>query len=537
MPEQQTVARTIVEQLDQWRIEAVFGVAGDAIIPLLDALGAQDRVRFYPARREDAAAFMASAYAKLTGKPGVCIATSGPGAVSLLNGVADASQDRVPLLVITGQVESWYLGTRHKQYFDQQSLFRTFAGYTALLANPRTTVEVVTRALKTAVVEGKVSHISIPKDLFTAAAPVTVRPPEPYLFTRPASDPAVVDGVVPILNEACRPVILAGRGARGFTRELIALAEKWGAGIIHTMPATGIVPCSHPLALGSLGLAGKGSAANALARADLCLVIGATWWPAEHAPRSLPVVQIDLDPANIGTQTPVRYGIVGHLGSILPRLATLLPKATRTGWLSELGRLRNEWRERINAETECTGPPIRPQFLVSTLQQVVDPDAMIVLDVGDHFVWFARVYEARREEVLVSGRWRSMGFALPAAITAQILQPNRQVVVFTGDGGFGMAMPELATAVQYNLPITIVVDNNRTLSMEKGRMVVGNFRPVGVDLHNPNFADYARSVGCLGFRVEQPSDLAGRLREALDANAPALVDVLTAHAIPPGTKY
>lgn len=537
MPAQQTVAQTIVEQLGQWGIKAVFGVAGDAIIPLLDALGAQDRVKFYPARREDAAAFMASAYGKLTGKPGVCIATSGPGAVSLLNGVADAAQDRVPLLVITGQVESRYLGTGHKQYFDQQSLFRTFAGYTTLLVDPQTTVEVVTRALKTAFTEGRVSQISIPKDVFTAVSPAAVRPPEPYLSTRPASELPVIDGALPILNEAARPVILAGRGARGFTRELIALAEKWEAGIVHTMPATGIVPCSHPLALGSLGLAGKGSAANALARADLCLVVGATWWPAEHAPRSLPVVQIDLEPANIGAQTPVRYGIVGHLGAILPRITARLPKVARDEWRHEISRLRDEWRERMKMETECMEAPIRPQFLVSALQQAVDPEALIVLDVGDHFVWFARVYGARREDVLVSGRWRSMGFALPAAIAAQILQPRRQVVVFTGDGGFGMAMPELTTAVQHNLPITIIVDNNRTLSMEKGRMEVGNFRTVGVDLYNPNFADYARSVGCLGFRVEQPSDLPGRLRDALDANTPALVDVLTTHAIPPGTKY
>lgn len=536
MLKHQTVAETVVDQLAEWGLDAVFGVAGDAIIPLLDALGAQDRVRFYPARREDAAAFMASAYGKLTGRPGVCIATSGPGAANLINGVADAAQDRIPLLVITGQVESWYIGTNYKQYFDHLGLYRPFTTYTTMLANPQSTVEVLTHAIKAAVTRRMVSHVSIPKDLFAMAAPAAIRPPEPYLLTHPISPPEVIDGVLPILNQARQPVILAGRGTKGYTAELTAFAEQWGAGIVHTMPATGVVPYAHPLALGSLGLAGKDPAANAVARADLCLVAGATWWPPDHAPRSLPVVQIDVDPANIGVQTPVHYGIVGDVGRILPILTAQIADNPRTDWRHTIETLRREWQERMAGETGCDRGPISPQFLVRTLQDAVDPYAVIALDVGDHFVWFARVYEARYEDVLISGRWRSMGFGLPAAITARLRHPERQVVVFTGDGGFGMVMAELATVVQLYLPITIVVVNNQVLAMELNRMVVGNYRPVGVNLHNPNFADFARSVGCLGWRVEHPADLAPALREALSANQPALVDVLTANVVAPGTK-
>lgn len=533
----QSVAQTIVAQLDRWGVEAVFGVAGEAVIPLLDALGAQDRIKFYPARKEDAAAFMASARAKLTGRPGVCLATSGPGAVGLLNGVADAAQDRVPLLVITGQVESKYIGTHHKHYFDQQSLFRSFAAYTALLTNPASTVPVLTRALKTACAGGRVSHIAIPKDLFTRPCPAAVRPPEPYLGTRPVSDPATVEGALSILEGAARPVILAGRGARGFTAELVRFAEKWGAGIINTMPATGVVPYAHPLALGSIGPAGKGPAINAITRADLCLTVGATWWPEENTPCSLPVVQIDTDPANIGRGTPVRYGVVGSAGDVLERHWSPLRAAPRREWRREIASLRDRWRQQMKTETRCTAGPVTPQFLMATLQQAVDPGALLVMDVGNHFIWFARIYEARREQVLLSGRWRSVGFGLPAGIAAQLCQPGRQVVVLTGDGGFGMAMAELATAVQYKLPLTVVIDNNHALGLEKARMEAGHFRTVGVDLHNPNFAAYARAAGCPGYRVEHPSDLAARLREALAAETPAVVDVVTAYTAVPGTRF
>ena len=169
------------------------------------------------------------------------------GAANLINGVADAAQDRVPLLVITSQVESWYVGTNHKQYFDHLSLYRPFTTYTTMLANPQSTVEVLTHAIKAAVTGRMVSHVSIPKDLFAMAAPAAIRPPETYLLTRPISPPEVIDGVLPILNQARQPVILAGRGTKGYTAELTAFAEQWGAGIVHTMPATGVVPCAHPL--------------------------------------------------------------------------------------------------------------------------------------------------------------------------------------------------------------------------------------------------------------------------------------------------
>ena len=224
------------------------------------------------------------------------------------------------------------------------------------------------------------------------------------------------------------------------------------------------------------------------------------------------------------------------MGRILPILTAQIADNPRTDWCNTIETLRRDWQERMAAETTCDSGPISPQFLVRTLQDAVDPHAVIALDVGDHFVWFARVYEARYEDVLISGRWRSMGFGLPAAITAKLRHPERQVVAFTGDGGFAMVMAELATVVQLCLPITIVVVNNQVLAMELNRMVVGNYRPVGVNLHNPNFADFARSVGCLGWRVEHPADLAPALREALSANQPALVDVLTANVIAPGTK-
>lgn len=530
------VAAALIRQLKAWGVDTVFGVAGDALIPLLDALAAEEGMKFYAARREEGAAFMASAYARLTGRPGVCMGTSGPGAVNLLNGVADAAQDRVPLVVITGQVETHYVGTGHKQYFDHQHLYKSFAAYTAQLTNPAAVSELTARALKTATAGGRVAHLSVPRDLFLAPAPGAVRPPEPYLNTAPRSSNDVVRSAAGLLSRAGRPVILAGRGARGLTRELLALAEKMGAGIINTLPATGVVPFQHPLALGGLGLAGKETAANAIARADLCLVIGATWWPREYAPASVPVVQVDITPENIGVQTPVLYGVVGDAAAVLPELTALVETVPDPEWTGYLGQLRAHWREVTARETGAEAWPAAPQRLVAALQEAIAPDAVVALDVGDHVVWFARAFEAKAQDVLVSGRWRSMGWGLPAGLAAKIVQPHRQVVVFTGDGGFTMAMAEFATAVQYHLPVTVVVANNRCLAMEKNRMIVGGYRPAGVDLTNPDFAAFARAAGGVGIRVENPPEIGAALTEALGSGRPALVDVPTDAPIPPGTK-
>ncbi|MBE0467220.1 MAG: thiamine pyrophosphate-binding protein [Candidatus Desulforudis sp.] len=530
------VAHTIVRQLKTWGIDVVFGVVGDAVIPLVDALDAAEGIRFSPARREDAAACMASAYAKLTGKPGVCIGTSGPGAVNLLNGVADAAQDRVPLVVITGQVDSIYVGTAYKQYFDHQTLFRSFAAYSAQLASPGAAAEVVNRALKTAVAGCRVTHVSVPRDLFSAPAPAAVRPPEPYLQTPARSPENVLAAAADILNRAEKPVILAGRGTRGLTSEVLELAEKLGAGVMYTLPATGVIPFEHPLALGGLGLAGKETAANALARADLCLMIGANWWPKEYAPSNVPVVQVDLAPENIGVQTPVAFGVVGNAAAVVPYLSARLNRAPNPEWTGYIGQLRAHWQQLMVRETGADSSPTAPQRLVRDIQNTIAPDAVIALDVGDHVVWFARVFEPVSQDVLVSGRWRSMGFGLPAGLAAKMAAPQRQVVVFAGDGGFAMSMAEFSTAVQYKLPVTVVVANNGTLAMEKNRMLVGGYRPSGVDLANPDFAAYARSAGGLGLRVERPGELPGALAEALYSGRPALVDVLTAAPVPPGTK-
>ena len=535
MTNSRTVSQLILEQLGNWGVTTIFGVAGDALITLLHDLAGQDRIRFIACRHEEAAALAASAHAKFTGRPGVCVGTSGPGAVHLLNGLADADMDRVPVLALTGQVESWYMGTWRKQYFDQQTAFRPFVSYTATLAHPGAAVELVTRCLKTAVAHRRVAHLAVPKDLFAAPVHQLPRGDEPYLTASPRSDPEVYREAAARLSGAKQPVMLVGRGCRGAGEAVLNFAGQWGAGVINTLPATGVVPHEHPLALGSLGHAGKEMAREIMNLADMCLVVGATWWPEEYTP-SLPVVQLDVEPENIGIGTAVNYGVVGDAATGLPALAGQLTSSPNPKWLARISDARRRWSTEVDSEASSGGSPVDPRALMGLLDRYLADDAVIALDVGDHAIWFGKLFRPRRQEVVVSGKWRTMGFGLPAAIAVAAAGPGRQVVALVGDGGLAMTLGELATAVQYKLALTVIVCNNSMLATEKNRMLVSNLRTLGVDLHNPDFAALARACGAEGYTARTPGEVAELLPQALAAGKPALLDVLTAGTIPPGTK-
>lgn len=536
MSNTRTVSQLILEQLANWGVDTIYGVSGDAIINLLNDLGGQDRIRFIACRHEEAAALAASAQAKYTGRPGVCVGTSGPGALHLINGLADADTDRVPVLAITGQVESWYMGSWRKQYFDQQTAFRPFVAYSATLAHPGAAVELVTQLLKTAVARRRVAHLAVPKDLFAAPVHLLPRGDEPYLYTGRCSDPEVYREAAARLSAARRPVMLVGRGCRGATEQVLSFAQRWGAGIINTLPATGVVPHGHQLALGTLGHAGKEMARAIIYEADLCLVVEATWWPEENTP-NMPVIQLDREPENIGIGTAVNYGVVGDAITALPALEQQLTGSPNPEWLGRIAEARRLWEAEAESEATSQGSPVDPRVLMALLERHLAEDAVIALDVGDHTIWFGKLFRPRRQEVLVSGKWRTMGFGLPAAIAAKLTSPGRQVVALVGDGGLAMSLGELLTAAQYNLAITVVVLNNGILATEKNRMLVSSLRTIGVDLHNPDFAALARACGAEGFTARTPDEVAEMLPRALASGRPAVLDVLTAGTIPPGTKF
>lgn len=534
--DQRNVADYCLEQLEVWGVRTVYGLPGDAILPLIDAINRHPNIRFIGVKHESAAALMASAEAKLTGGIGVCTATSGPGVANLVNGLADAKSDRTPVLAITGQVDSFNLSTNYKQYIDQQLLLAAVTDYSGLVAVPDSCNDVLVNALRKALVQGTVAHVSFTKDVWQLPTAEAVRPPEPYLKTMAQSPPEVIAAAVKRLGEAERPAIVAGRGIGKIGPKLIELAEKWQAGICLTLPAKGMIPGTHPLVMGGLGEGGSEASTVMLTEADLILVVGATWWPEGYTPDRARIIQLDAVPDNIGRQMQVEYGVVGDLEHLLAEITRGILRKSKKAWIDRLTSLRAQWLDQINKEIASDGTQISPGYLIKNLEKAMARDGVVALDVGDHTVWFNRIFSGDSQGILTSGSWRTMGFGLPAAISAKLAQPERQVIALVGDGSLAMTLSEFLTAVRYQVPLTVVVMNNGYLAMEKDKMEMKMMDPSLTAITNPDFAKFAEACGGKGFRVERPADLENVLQEAINSNQPALVDVITTPVKFPGLE-
>lgn len=531
-----TVADYIVEQLAAWGVQRIYGVVGDTFFPLMDAIDHHPEVRFVPVRHEAAAGFMASAEAKLTGQPAACVATSGPGIANLMNGLGDAHTDRVPLVAVTGQVDRSQIGTDAKQYIDQQSLVRPLAGYTALLTHPDAAGQVLPAALRAAVGEGRVGHVSVPKDLFAAPCTAMVAAAEPHLGAPPVVDAAALDTALSLMAGARQPLMLIGLGARPAAAAVLALAERWGAGIIQTMPAKGAVPWSHPLVLGGLGEGGSDAAHAALQEADLLLTVACNWWPRAYVPQNIKVIKVDRAPVNIGGRMPVRLGLAGDVREVLPRLVEGVAAARRSAWVDRLAGLKQDWQAQLDREAAPDGQPLAPQHIVRALEQALPPDAVVTLDTGDHTVWFNRVFGGDRHEVLVSGTWRSLGFGLPAALAAKLARPGRTVAALVGDGGLQSLMGELVTAAELALPVLAVVMNNGMMAIEHNRAAAQGYSTLGTAPRNPDFAGLAEACGWQAYRARTAEELARALRAGLAGDGPVLVDALAGAPVAPTVR-
>ncbi|NLW10161.1 MAG: thiamine pyrophosphate-binding protein [Firmicutes bacterium] len=533
---EKTVAGYIADQLAAWGVEAVYGVPGDAILPFIDAVENHPQLRFYGVKHETAAAFMASAGAKLTGKIGVCTATSGPGAANLINGLADAKNDRAPVLAITGQVETYNFSTNYKLYIDQGMLLGAVTGYSGMIIHAEAASAVTTTALRSLMTGRTPAHIGVAADLWSQKikGEGAVRPFEPFLQTPAQSSPETIAAAIDLLNEAERPAILAGRGIGKSGELLLDLAEKWQSGIALTMPAKGRLPGEHPLVMGGLGEGGSEASTALLNEADIIFMIGATWWPEPYLPFPGRVIQLDILPENIGRNTPVAYGLVGRVEEVLPVISRGIKYRERPAWRGRLTQLKSDWAKRIAGEMTAAGRPVPPARLVAALERAMADDAVVALDVGDHTVWFNRIFSGTNQTVLASGNWRSTGFGLPAAIGAKVAAPGRQVIALVGDGGMAQSLAEFSTAVRYRLPVVVVVANNGYLAMEKGRMQLADMAYEATSLTNPDFARFAEICGGIGYRVEDSDELDRVLQEAVACGEPAVVDVLTAAPVFPG---
>jgi pyruvate dehydrogenase (quinone)/pyruvate oxidase len=532
----QTVADHVVSQLAEWGVQRVYGVLGDANLALLDALSRQRKVQYIACRTETVAALMASGEAKLTGNLGVCTATSGPGAALLLAGLGDATLDQVPVLAVTGQVPREKLGTGAKQELDQQLLFQAVTSYSVLSADARGLPLQLHLAMRTAVEQGGVGHLAVPKDVWSMPVSDPVFPPPPAKW-KPEISPRNVTTAAEWLNQARRPVLLVGRGGERAGQQIALMAERLDAPVIVTMPARPVIPNDHPLFVGGLGQAGSEPSTVLLNEADVCLVLGATWWPKTEIPRHIPIIQVDTDPRAIGRVVPVTVGMTGEVEAVVPALSGQLQQRDRAEWRARVRQLREEWERRLVDEVSQNGVPIAPQRVIRALSRCVAEDAVMAVDTGDHTLWFNRIFQSRRQEILISGRWRTLGFALPAAMAAKLVYPDRQVVALAGDGGVMTTIADLVTATHYGLDITLVVMNNGSYAMENNRMQLAGFSTMGSETVNPDFSALAVACGGEGFVVEQPEDLEPVLQRALATPVPTIVDVRCSDVMVPHTTF
>lgn len=529
-----TVADFLAAQLAAWGADRVFGVPGDTVLALIEAIRREPRLEFVPARSSAAAGLMAAAYAKASGRLGVCLADLGPGAIQLLAGVYDAKADRVPLIALTGGLETERAGTGRPGDADLDLAYRDATVYNRTLCDPLQAPPVLQAALRQAVARPGPARVGLPRNLLRESIPeAAVRPRPAYLDGYPRPDPRALEAAVSLLDTAERPVIFAGRGAAGAVAHLLQLAEALPAAIVHTLPAIGIIPGDHPHNLGVLGEGGTPQAADALGRADVVLVVGSTWWEPDYVARGARIIQVDAHLPHLDLNFAADVAVAGRAEDVLPELVEKVKGRRRAGWGAFIAEARRAWDAEVRARETEAGDGIAPPRVVTALAGAVARDAVIALDVGNNTLWFGRYFRGKGQQVLLSGHWRCLGFALPAAVAARLAWPDRQVVALTGDGGLGSFLGEFLTAVHRRLPVTVVVLKDGLYGQEWARQRQWGLAQEGVELAAPDFAAWARAAGGVGFSVTRLADLAGALTAALAAGRPAIVDVAVRPLEPP----
>ncbi|RHW34101.1 thiamine pyrophosphate-binding protein [Lysinibacillus yapensis] len=534
---ERTVGELMLDQLSLFGVKRIYGVVGDATFGLIDALAKQDKIKYIAVKHESTAAFMASAEAKLTGGLGVCTATMGPGATNLLNGLGDAYSDKAPVLAITGQAPSDKIGTEFPQYIDQQELMKPFAAYSANLASPDATIEVLQKAVRTSLGQRVVTHLSVPKDIFMMPATGEPRPLPDVIEGASNFTKESLEQAAGIMKTAKRPMILAGAGAASASEEIEKLADLWGAGILASLGGKGLFDDSSPHNLQGIGEGGNPYASDLFKEADVVLLAGTTWWPEGYVPTDARIIQIDRHFDKFVKEIPTDLGIIGKTEEVLPFLVESLQGFSRSeDWVARCQEIKEKWAVQNEKEGSTEGYPAHPARIMRALDRTVAPDAILALDTGDNTVWTNRNFRQKDQSVLVSGYWRTMGFGLPAAMAAKLIEPEKQVVAIVGDGGLQMVLADLLTATRYELNITVVVLNNESLQMERDKLKVAKKKEVGVDLTNPDFVKLAEACGWKGLRADSDIELESVLEEALNTNAPTLVDISTAQVFFPETE-
>jgi pyruvate dehydrogenase (quinone) len=541
----QTASDILIEILQEWGVDTIFGLPGDGINGIMEALRKKaDKIRFVQVRHEEAAAFMACGYAKFTGRLGVCLATSGPGGIHLLNGLYDAKLDGQPVLAITGMPYHDLIGTYTQQDVELDKLFMDVAKYNARVMGPTHVENVAHLACRTALLYRGVSHISFPVDLqereikgerskrniahhMAELEPHSARLPHDADLAQAAD----------ILNTGKRVVILAGRGALGAGSELEQLAELLAAPIVKPLLGKAAVPDDSPYTTGGIGLLGTRPSQDAIESCDTLLMVGTSFPYVEFLPKPGQArgVQIELDPIRIGLRYPVEVGLVGDSRRTLQALMPMLQRHSDRTFLEKAQQGMDKWRKVMDEYASAEDVPMKPQVIAREVNRHLRDDAIVACDSGTIATWWARYIHVKRGQMhSLSGTLASMANGLPYAMAAQIAHPERQVVAFVGDGGFSMLMAEFANCVKYRLPIKVVIVKNNSLGMIKWEQMVFLGNPeYGCELQPIDFAAFARACGATGFSVADPKQCGGVLDQAFATDGPVIIEATVDPFEPP----
>ena len=538
---QEIVGESLARRLVEWGVDTVFGLPGDGINGLMEGFRRQrEKLRFVLVHHEEAAAFMATGYAKATGRLGVCAATSGPGAIHLLNGLYDAKLDHIPVLAITGMQETSVLGSHYQQEVHTPLLYQDVAeAYNLMVTNPRQVPGVVDIAIRHALARRSVAHLSFPNDVQVADAGE-----DPYRSVSPGTPPtsSVVLSQPPVpaaqtdlaraaevLNSGRKVAMLVGIGARNARDEVLAVADALASPIVKTLSGKLVVPDDHPLTTGGLGLLGTKPSEELMEECDTLLMVGTSFPYGKYlpAPGQARVVQIDIDASLIGMRLPVEAAVTADARLALQQLLPMLQTRTDRSFLTKYQRERDAWRTDMIALQDPSRDPIAPQYLMSCVDEAATSDAILTCDSGTIATWAARHWTIRgNREFYLSGNLATMAPGLPYAVAMQHAFPGRQVIALVGDGGFAMLMAEFLTAVRHELPIKVIVNNNNSYGQILWEQIVLGYPEYAVRHRQPeaDFGAWARACGGYGTKVTDPKSLPGAIREALAHPGPALVD-------------
>ena len=519
----------LLEILEAHDVNHIFGVPGDAINPLLEALRKQDSIKYVHVAHEESGAMAASASAKLTGKLQVCAGTVGPGAIHLLNGLYDAKKDHAPVLAIVGQVPSQYIGSDYHQEVNLPVLFHDVADYITEIQNPEQMPDVAIEACNSAVANHSVSVLVIPYDVGQKDVPdlpVTAVTQDLLSPLKP-QDERIQDAVDKI-NNAGRISLFVGEGARGSRDQVLKLAEQLQAPIIFSLKAKDIIPYDHPNTAGGLGLLGSRAGVRAMDDCDLVLMLGSDFPYKEWFNHDGDVIQVDRRASVVGRRRPGAVAIHSDVGPAVGALLSKIHPRSNTDFLQGIQKVKKEWDAFLHEQeaVDRSKNVVHPQAVAATLSEIAEPDTIFTCDTGEVTVWGARhLYLKKDQRFTLAFNLATMAYAMPASIGTQCAYPDRQVISLSGDGGFNMLMGDFLTAVKYKLPIKVVVFNNGKLGLIKMEQESEGYPEHETDLQNPNYAALANAMGGHGFKVNGPAELRSVLQEALKTDGPCLVDV------------